>query len=68
LLFRYVTNVTVAGNRIPVVTTQSRTAVGFLEAYGALRVTNNNFLSGGCYITAIDSDPVDAHDNQLGCP
>jgi hypothetical protein len=68
LLFRWVTGVTVDGNVIPVVTTQSRTAVAFEDAHGSLRVTNNNFLAGGCYITAVDSDAVDAHDNLLGCP
>ncbi len=68
LLFRYVTNVNVHGNRVPIVTTQSRTAVAFQEAHGNLQVMNNNFLSGGCYITAIDSSPVDEHDNQFGCP
>jgi hypothetical protein len=67
LLFSYVTNVTVDGNTIPIVTTQSRTAVAFREAQGILQVTNNNFLIGGCYITAESSDPIDAHDNLLGC-
>ena len=37
-------------------------------ALGTLQVTNNDFLNGGCYISAVDSGPIDAHDNQLGCP
>lgn len=68
LLFRWVTDVLVDGNVIPVATTQSRTAVAFEDAHGSLQVTNNNFLAGGCYITAVDSDAVVAHGNQLGCP
>jgi hypothetical protein len=68
LLFRWVTDVLVDGNVIPVVATQSRVAVAFEDAHGSLRVTNNNFLAGGCYITAVDSDAVVAHGNQLGCP
>ena len=68
LLFRWVTNVLVDGNTIPVVTTQSRTAVAFEGGQGTLQVTNNDFLNGGCFISAVDSDPIDAHDNQLGCP
>jgi len=68
LLFRWVTNVLVDGNTVPVVTTQSRTAVAFEGGQGTLQVTNNDFLDGGCYISAVDSDPIDAYDNQLGCP
>jgi Right handed beta helix region len=68
LLFRFVTNASVERNMVPVVTTQSRIAVAFEQGLGTLRVVDNDFLDGGCYIEAIDSVAVESSGNLLGCP
>lgn len=65
LIFKMTDNITIDGNTIPVIATQSRKCIKFEDCQGALAVTNNNF-GDGCFIEEINSAPVIKENNIFG--